>query len=78
MVECLIQLQLHQVDRSLIVNPRSAITQTPDLSFISVKKPKTLVNSTSDIDPTYSGEIKLTHPFGVQATRNFMLVAAPC
>jgi len=45
---------------SLTVNPRSAIIaiiEIPGLSSRQVKNPETRVSSTSDIGPTYKGEM---------------------
>ena len=50
---------------SLVVNPRSAITAIPDLLSKELNNPETQVSSTSDIEPTYNGDIKNTHPLGV-------------
>ena len=54
-----------------MVKPRSAIIDIPDFPSIFCRNPHVLVNSTSDIDPTYSGETYEIAPFGVQAIRNF-------
>ena len=45
-------------------------------------KPDTLVNSTSEIDPTYRGSTKHTHPLGGATNQILasvvMLVFTPC
>ena len=61
---------------SLIVNLRSAITKIPALFCTQIKNPDTCVSSTSDIEPTYNGDMKETQPFGVQAIKN--LAACNC
>ena len=55
---------------SLIVKPLSAITEMPFPSFNFSINPDNLVSSTSEMEPTKSGDIKETAPFGVQAIRN--------
>ena len=57
--------------KSLIMNPQSAIIDIPGLSSNLDRKPETLVSSTSEIEPTYNGEINDTAPLGVQAISNF-------
>jgi len=57
-------------NKSLIVNPQSAIIATPGLSFSISSNPQHFVNSTSEIEPTYNGDTKKITPFGVQATKN--------
>ena len=59
---------------SFIVNPLSAIIEIPGLSSRAVRKPLTRVSSTSDIDPTYTCDMKQIDPFGVQATKNFTVL----
>ena len=57
--------------KSLIVNPQLAIIDIPGLSSNLDWKPETLVSSTSEIKPTYNGEINDTAPLGVQSISNF-------
>ena len=55
---------------SRIVNPRSAMMDIPGLSSIVFKKPDSRVSSTSEIEPTNTGDMYEIAPLGVQATRN--------
>lgn len=59
------------LSRSLIVNPLSAMMEIPGLFSSFVRNPETRVSSTSEMEPTYSGDMYNTAPFGVQTTRNF-------
>ena len=51
---------------SFIVNPLSAMIAMPGLSSITSRKP---VNSTSEMEPTKTEDIKHIAPLGVQATK---------
>ena len=59
---------------SFIVNPLTAMMETPGLSSSVVRKPECLVSSISEMDPTNTGDIKLIAPFGVHATKNFAVL----
>ena len=59
---------------SLMVNAQSAMMETPSLSSRAVRNPHTRVSSTSNIEPTYIGEIKHIAPFGVHATKNLTVL----
>lgn len=60
--------------KSLTVNPLSAIMEMPGLYSNFSKNPLNLVNSTSDTDPTKTGDIKQIAPLGLQATRNLTVL----
>ena len=61
-------------NKSLTVNLRSAIIEIPGLSSRRVKNPETRVSSTTDIEPTYNGEMYDMHSFGVHAIKNFAVL----
>ena len=48
---------------SRIVNPQSAMMDIPGLSSIIFKKPDSRVSSTSDIEPTNTGDMYEMAPF---------------
>ena len=64
---------LSLLSRSLIVNPLSAMIEIPGLFSSFVSNPETRVSSTSEMEPTYSGDMYDTQ-FGVQTTRNFAVL----
>ena len=57
-----------------MVNSLSAVIDMPGLSLMQFKSPDTRGNSTSDIYPTYSGEIKDTQPLGVHPIKNLAVL----
>lgn len=61
---------------SRTVNPRSAITEMSDFPLSLSISPDTDVNCTSEIDPMYNCETKLTAPFGVHPTITFMVYSS--
>ena len=61
-------------NQSCIVNPRSAIFETPGLVFNVSRKADTQVSSTSDLDLACRGDTYEMFPLGVQATRNFAVL----
>ena len=57
-----------------MVNPQSAMIEISCLLSTVFRNPPTHVSSISDIPPTYTAEIKLTTPLGVQAIMNFAVL----
>ena len=57
-----------------MVNPLSAITEMPSFPSSLLQSPETFVSSTSDIEPTYTGEINVMAPLGVQATNTLAVL----
>ena len=53
-----------------MVKPLSAITDIPGLSSRWVNSLDTRVNSTSDMDSTYKGEMKDMQPLGVNPIKS--------
>ena len=56
---------------SRIVNPRCAITEILDFPMIFSTNPETVVSLTSEMDPTYRSDTKLTAPLGVHPTKMY-------
>ena len=59
-----------------MVKPLSAITDIPEAfcSWRASIKPDTLVSYTSEIEPTYKGEMYITAPLGVHANKNLAVL----
>ena len=59
---------------SFIVNSLSAMIAMPGLSSMTSRKPLNLVNSTSEMEPMKTGDIKHIAPLGVQANKNLIVL----
>lgn len=65
---------LSAFNMSFTANPLSAMIAMPGLSSSLVRNPDTHVSSTSQMDPTYKGDMYEMAPLGVQAGKNFTVL----
>jgi len=65
---------LFSANMSLMVNPLSAIIDTPGLSYKWSNNPDIWMSLKSDVDSTYSCKTNDMQPLGVQPIKNFMVL----